>query len=101
MRTIWKIYDNEKKKILDTKSYRTKKEAEERKQKIIRVRMASRESYDLDVIESAYIISHEDIFNLRCDLDRLEHFKLENDTEKIQEYLELIVEHVQNLLKDE
>lgn len=34
MKTIWKIYDKDKKKILTVKSYRSKKEAEEGKQNI-------------------------------------------------------------------
>lgn len=101
MRTIWKIYDNDKKKILTVKSYKTKEDAEEGKQNIIRIRKASRESYDLDIIEAGYIVNNGDIHNLQCDIDRLEHFKLENDTEKVQEYLELIALHVKNLLKEE
>ena len=101
MKTIWKIYDNDKKKILNEKSYRTREEAEEGRQKITRVRMASRESYDLNVIEAGHIVNHDDIYNLQCDLDRLEHFKLENDTEKVQEYFELIALHVKEALKEE
>lgn len=101
MRTIWKIYDNDKKKILTVKSYKTREEAEEGKQNIIRIRKASRESYDLDIIEAGYIVNNGDIHNLQCDIDRLENFKLENDTEKVQEYLELIASHVKNLLKEE
>lgn len=83
------------------KSYRSKKEAEEGKQNIIRVRKASRESHDLEIIEAGYIVNNGDIHNLQCDIDRLDHFKLENDTEKVQEYLELIALHVKDLLKEE
>lgn len=101
MKTIWKIYDKDKKKILTVKSYRSKKEAEEGKQNIIRVRKASRESHDLEIIEAGYIVNNGDIHNLQCDIDRLDHFKLENDTEKVQEYLELIALHVKDLLKEE
>ena len=101
MKTIWKIYDNEKHKVLDEKSYRSENKAEEGRQKIIRVRMAARQSHDLSVIKAGYIVSHDDIYNLQCDLDRLDHFKLENDTEKVQEYLELIVSHVKDLLEEE
>lgn len=46
-------------------------------------------------------MNNGDIHNLQCDIDRLEHFKLENDTEKVQEYLELIALHVKDLLKEE
>lgn len=99
MKTIWKIYDNDKKKILRLKVYRTKKEAEEAKQNIIRVRKASRESYDLEVIKTGYIVNNCDIHNLQCDIDELEHFK--NDTVKVQECLELIALHVKDLLKEE
>lgn len=101
MKTIWKIYDKEKKKVLEEKNYRTREEAEEGRQKIVRVRMAARQSYDLEVIESDHVINHNDIYNLKCDLDRLDHFKLENDTEKVQEYLELIALHVKESLKEE
>lgn len=101
MRTIWKIYDNDKKKILAVKSYKTREDAEEGKQNIIRIRKAPRESYDLDIIEVGYIVNNGDIHNLQCDIDRLEHFNSENDTEKVQEYLELIALHVKNLLKKE
>lgn len=90
-----------RKKILTAKSYRSKKEAEEGKQNIIRVRKASRESHDLEIIEAGYIVNNGDIHNLQCDIDRLEHFKLENDSEKVQEYLELIALHVKDLLKEE
>lgn len=88
-------------KILNGKSYRTKEEAEDGKQKIIRVRKASRQTYDLEVIKAGHIVNNADIHNLQCDVDRLEHFKLENDTEKMQEYLELIASHVKDLLKEE
>lgn len=101
MKTIWKIYDKDKNKVLKEGNYRTREEAEEGKQKIIRVRMAARQSYDLEVIESGYIINHNDIYNLKCDLDRLDHFKMKNDTEKVQEYLELIAVHVKDLLEEE
>ena len=76
MKTIWKIYDKEKKKVLEEKSYRTREEAEEGKQKIIRVRLAARQSYDLEIIESGHVINHNDIYNLKCDLDRLDHFQI-------------------------
>ena len=101
MKTIWKIYDKDKKKILAAKSYRSREEAEEGKNSIIRVRKASRESYDLEVVEAGYIVNNGDIHNLQCDIDRLEHFKLKNDTEKVQEYLELIALHLKDLLKEE
>lgn len=101
MKTIWKIFDNDKKKILTVKSYKTREEAEEGKQNIIRIRKASRQSYDLEVIKAGYIANNGDIYNLQCDIDRLEHFKLKNDTEKVQEYLELIALHVMDLLREE
>lgn len=101
MKTIWKIYDKDKKKILTAKNYRNREEAEEGKKNIIRVRKASRESYDLEVVKAGYIVNNGDIHNLQCDIDRLEHFKLENDAEKVQEYLELIALHVKDLLKEE
>lgn len=101
MKTIWKIYDKEKKKVLEKKSYRTREEAEEGKQKIIRVRLAARQSYDLEIIESGHVINHNDIYNLKCDLDRLDHFKTLNDNEKVQEYMDLIVSHVRDLIEEE
>jgi len=101
MKTIWKIYDKDKKKILTAKNYRNREEAEEGKKNIIRVRKASRESYDLEVVKAGYIVNNGDIHNLQCDIDRLEHFKLENDAEKVQEYLELIALHVKDLLNEE
>lgn len=101
MKAIWKIYDKDKKKILTAKNYRNREEAEEGKKNIIRVRKASRESCDLEVFAAGYIVNNGDIHNLQCDIDRLEHFKLENDAEKVQEYLELIALHVKGLLKEE
>lgn len=66
MKTMWKIYDNEKKKVLDEKSYRSKSNAVKGKQKIIRVRMEVRQSYDLKGIEVGHIVGHNDIYNLQC-----------------------------------
>lgn len=99
MKTIWKIYDNQKSKVLD-KSYNSEKEAEEAMTKIIRVKQAARESHDLKVFEAGHIVSHDDIYNLQCDLDRLEHFKNEENMEKVQEYLELIANHIKDLLNE-
>lgn len=55
----------------------------------------------MEVIKAGYIANNGDIYNLQCDIDRLEHFKLKNDTEKVQEYLELIALHVMDLLREE
>lgn len=101
MKSIWKIYDNDKKKVLNEKSYRSKKEAEEGKIRITRVRIASNQSHNLTVFNAGYIVKEKDIYNLQCDLDRLEYFKSSNDSEKVQEYLELIASHVNDLLNDE
>ena len=55
----------------------------------------------MEIIESDHVINHNDIYNLKCDLDRLDHFKTLNDNEKVQEYMDLIVSHVRDLIEEE
>lgn len=100
MKTIWKIYDNYHEKMLDAQ-YNTEDEAEKCLKTIIAEKETREESYDFDVVEAEYVIKHDDIYNLQCDLDRLEYYQNKGNLEKVQDYLNMLVSHVKDMMKDE
>lgn len=100
MKTVWKIWDNYNSKMLEG-NYESKDKAEEAKERVILGRKGRKEIADLTVCEAEYTVKHEYIYHLRCDLDRLEHFREENNAEKVQEYLEMIASDVKRMLESE
>ena len=100
MKTVWKIYDNYREKMLDGK-YETEKEAENCLETIINEKEAKDEPYDFDIVEAEYIVKHEDIYNLQCDIDRYEYYSGKTDFEKILEYASRIVSHVKEMMAAE
>lgn len=100
MKSVWKIWDNYNSKMLDG-NYETKESAEEAKERCVLGRKGRKEPFDLEVCEAEYVVKHNYIYHLRCDLDRLEHFKKENNMDKVQEYLEMIASDVKRMLESE
>lgn len=97
MKAVWRIYDNYTNKVLDG-SYDTREKAKETMEKAIVVRKGRKESFDLNVFVAEYIVKHNDIYDLQCDVERLEYFRKRNDADKVKEYLELIALHVKNMI---
>lgn len=97
MKAVWKICDNYN-KMLDG-NYESKDKAEEARERVTLGRKGRKEIVDLIVCEAEYVIKYDYIYNLRYDLNKLEHFKKENNTNKVQEYLEIIASNVKRMLE--